>query len=284
VASPYTPLKIATFVWLLIALFGMYAGLQLSRTPLILPGIFLTFICFTSATRMATRLIKISALEKVLLGDTRSELHQRVRQSSLAQQILSLLIAVAEVDGAADLREKELIRSFLFERFADPEIHRQIQTWNHESVPIDQIGPLVHQLRLQLSSAECETIFYWCCLITLIDQRFNESEHDILQKVAMHIGLPPLHARRIFHHAKLRVLQGERHAQNDRSRTPDRHGHALEILGLEEGATREEIRNRHRELVKKFHPDAHIHLGPVAAKEATERFREVQEAYEILSA
>ncbi len=40
----------------------------------------------------------------------------------------------------------------------------------------------------------------------------------------------------------------------------------------------------HRQLVKQFHPDKHAHLGPVAAKEAEERFREVQSAYELLRA
>jgi len=291
VASPYTPLKIATIVWLLIALFGMFVGLRMTRTPLLFPGLFLVFISFSSAARMSTRLIRIAALEKILLSDTQSDLHQQIRDSSLAQQVLTLLIAVAEVDGQADARERDLIRQFLLERFTDPDIHRQIRTWDHDPVPADQIGPLVHQLRLQLSSAECETIFYWCCLVALIDQRFDAREHDILQRIARHIGLPPLHARRLFHHAKIRILHSEgraegRFGQALHGQDPglDRRGRALEILGLENDATKEEVRSRHRELVKKFHPDAHTHLGPVAATEATERFREVQEAYEILSA
>jgi DnaJ-domain-containing protein 1 len=57
---------------------------------------------------------------------------------------------------------------------------------------------------------------------------------------------------------------------------------ALEILGLDEHADRSAIRRRHRELVKKFHPDRHSHLGETAARAAAERFRAVQEAYELL--
>ena len=57
----------------------------------------------------------------------------------------------------------------------------------------------------------------------------------------------------------------------------------LESLEEEAKELKDEIRSRHRELVKVHHPDAHAHLGPVAAQEATERFREIQSAYELVS-
>lgn len=289
-ATPYTPVKYATFMWLLIALFGMLAGLQLSRTALFIPGVALAFFSFVSAGKMVTRLIRIVALEQVLLSDSRSDLYNEFRQSSLAQQILTLLVAVAEIDGRAGAKERDLIRQFLLERFADPAIRRQLNAWDHAAIPESQLGPLVHGLRLQLSRAECETIFYWCCLVALVDHRFDTREHEILQLVAKHIGMPPAHARRLFHHAKHRILIGEADSEHrfGQGRTqgqgPSRRARALEILGLEEGANQEEVRTRHRELVKKYHPDAHSHLGRIAAKEATERFQEVQEAYEILTA
>ena len=70
------------------------------------------------------------------------------------------------------------------------------------------------------------------------------------------------------------------------TRTPKPSGdprkRALDTLGLEENASPQDIRARHRELVKRHHPDAHVHLGPVAAEEAAARFREIQEAYEML--
>ncbi len=289
-ATPYTPIKYATFFWLLLALFGMFAGLQLSRSALFIPGVLLAFFSFVSAGRMVTRLIRIAAMEQVLLSDSRSELFNEFRQSSLAQQILTLLVAVAEVDGEAGQQERGLIRQFLLERFSDPAIQRQLNTWNHGAIPASQLGPLVHKLRLQLSSPECETVFFWCCLIALIDRKFDTREHEILQLVAKHLGMPPYHARRIFHHAKHRIMLEEESSndrfgrQQSRPQARSRESRAFEILGLSEGASKDEVRARHRELVKKYHPDAHSHLGPIAAQEATERFQEVQEAYEILTA
>lgn len=47
--------------------------------------------------------------------------------------------------------------------------------------------------------------------------------------------------------------EGESHAQPSSSMTREE---ALEILGLQKGATKEKIRAAHKELMRKFHPDA----------------------------
>jgi DnaJ-class molecular chaperone len=52
---------------------------------------------------------------------------------------------------------------------------------------------------------------------------------------------------------------------------------AAEILGLAERATLKQIKQRHRELVKKHHPDHAEEADP-------ERIRQVNAAYEVLAA
>lgn len=51
---------------------------------------------------------------------------------------------------------------------------------------------------------------------------------------------------------------------------------ALEVLGLPERATLREIRSRHRQLVKRYHPDSGSGGDP-------ERIRAVNEAYRLVS-
>lgn len=50
-----------------------------------------------------------------------------------------------------------------------------------------------------------------------------------------------------------------------------------EVLGLEKGATKDEIKKAYRKLARKYHPD--VNKEPDAA----EKFKEVKEAYEVLS-
>ncbi|RLC81348.1 MAG: hypothetical protein DRI61_04080, partial [Chloroflexi bacterium] len=57
---------------------------------------------------------------------------------------------------------------------------------------------------------------------------------------------------------------------------------ALEELGLDEGATMEEIKRRYRKLVREYHPDAQCVKTEEERKETEEKFKRIIHAYQIL--
>jgi DnaJ like chaperone protein len=58
---------------------------------------------------------------------------------------------------------------------------------------------------------------------------------------------------------------------------------ALNVMGLEEGATLEKVHSAYRRLAKARHPDRFAPLGPAAVTTATESFKRLHEAYAVLS-
>jgi hypothetical protein len=60
------------------------------------------------------------------------------------------------------------------------------------------------------------------------------------------------------------------------------HGGPHAILGIAEGASREEIKAAYRRLAGKYHPDKVQHLGKEFQELAEKRFKEIQQAYDEL--
>lgn len=57
---------------------------------------------------------------------------------------------------------------------------------------------------------------------------------------------------------------------------------AYKILEIDKSASVSEIKKAYRKMVKKYHPDKLVNLGPEHVKGAEEKFRQVQKAYEQL--
>ena len=57
---------------------------------------------------------------------------------------------------------------------------------------------------------------------------------------------------------------------------------AYKILEIDKSATDDEVKKAYRKMAKKYHPDKVMHLGEEHQKGAEEKFRQVQEAYEMI--
>jgi len=57
---------------------------------------------------------------------------------------------------------------------------------------------------------------------------------------------------------------------------------ALDILGVSETASKDEIKKAYRKLVKLHHPDKHFNKSDNQRKIARERFIQIQKAYDLL--
>ena len=85
--------------------------------------------------------------------------------------------------------------------------------------------------------------------------------------------------------------QGAHDNANQRTGSGDSRSHAdtdarqqdpYKVLGLARGASEKDIKQAYRRLATQYHPDKVAHLGDEFKELAEKRFREIQEAYEVL--
>ncbi|MBK8097385.1 MAG: DnaJ domain-containing protein [Planctomycetes bacterium] len=249
---------------------------------------------FWSAIAAVQPLVHSYTVRSRLRADFGAELHGVFEQATLARRIFFLLLAIAEADGRAGAAERLLVRRFLLARYLDPVAADELVGWEAQGPPTRDLAALAAGVARNLDAAERDSLFHWCCLVAFADGRYGDAEHGALQAAARGLRLQPNHARSLFQIAKQQHMadqerrrqHGEQHRQQqapppDHAPLDDRQ-RALAVLDLPADASLPQIRRRHRELVKKFHPDAQPNLGQAAQQEAAERFRDIQRAYETL--
>jgi uncharacterized tellurite resistance protein B-like protein len=274
---------------------------------------FLVGVCgFWLAVRAVAPLVALTAARAQVRREWGHDVHDAFERASLGRRVFFLLLGIAEADGRAGSAERQVVRQFLLERFVDPISHEDLRTWAGQVPPTHDLAALATVVARHLPRSERDSLFFWCCLVSLADGGLSAAEQRALAAAAHGLGLQPAHARSLYHLADehhrrrgfhagggttagpdpfaRRPQPGDQAGDRRRSESPRPHTplgdreRALAILDLPRDATPESIRKRHRELVRKFHPDAQPNLGQVAQQEATERFREIQRAYEILTA
>ena len=261
------------------------------RDPIGLATLLLGAIGFWIAYTSIPPMIRLADLRVRTRRQWSEAARAAFQRASLPRRIYYLFAAVAECDGPITQDEREVMRQFLLQRFDDPVHADEIRHWEMQPLRVEDRVGLAARIAAGLDDSELDTVFCWCALVTFADGRFHDAEHRALQDVARGLGIPGARARMLFHLARTTHLSGRREPGSGRTHHDDARpsvarsrADALAVLGLPSDASPEQIRRRHRELVRKFHPDAQPHLGAAAQREANSRFQAIQRAYETLTA
>lgn len=185
--------------------------------------------------------------------------------------LVSLSAAVMRSDGITTRQELDYVKDFFVKQFGIEKAKQnllQLREALKQDIPLDRICSgartnMNYHGRLQL--------LHYLFGIAYADGRLSIEEQQVLQQIAGYLNLSAMDYRTI---AAMFGGSATSAAVNSTK--------AYEILGIDRNATEEDIKKTYRQLALKYHPDRVTHLGEDVRKSAEEKFKKIQEAYEIV--
>jgi len=130
------------------------------------------------------------------------------------------------------------------------------------------------------SRAQRIQVMYFLAGLSTVDGSMNTGEVELLKEMSDLLELSPQDFESII---AMYTQKQERNHRTERSKPGlSAIQLACKIIGVSEHASADEIKKAYRSLVKLHHPDRFANETCEQQELATERFREVQKAYEIL--
>jgi DnaJ like chaperone protein len=190
-----------------------------------------------------------------------------VEREKLAGALAPIFIEVARADSEVSREEVRVVREFFeldlrFNQMGLGAVSMELK--NAMAQPTQDLVKLVTEGRKDVKPQDRLKVVDALYAMALVDGALNKAERDALKQVVANFNLSEEQLQQI---TKTHLGSGEKH---------------YAVLGLTEDATDDEIRAAFRRLAAENHPDKVASLGKDEAAAASERFREVKDAYEEL--
>ena len=189
------------------------------------------------------------------------------QKNSFMVSLLVLSSAVIKADGKTLQSEINCVREFVRRNFGEnavSEAMRILDQVNSQSYNLYQVGS---QIATYMNYSQRLQLFNYLVQIAVADGEFLKSEKDVLESIAAAIQLSSTDTASA-------ISMYWKDAGSVSS--------AYSVLGISPSATDDEVKTAYRKMAMKNHPDKVATLGPDVQKAAAEKFRKIQEAYEMI--
>ncbi len=188
--------------------------------------------------------------------------YSRTTTGDFAVSMLVLFAAVMKADNKIMRSELDYIKACLVKKFgvsSANEALKMLQGIINQNIPLADI---CYQIRDRLEYHSRLELLHLLYGIALADGSIHSTELNLIKQIANY----------------LEINSGDE--QSIRSMFLKDNESAYKILGVDRNATVEEIKKVYRKLAIEFHPDKVSYLGEEFRKDADEKFRKINEAYE----
>ncbi|NLB66259.1 MAG: DnaJ domain-containing protein [Lentisphaerae bacterium] len=189
------------------------------------------------------------------------------RQRKKFDYVTSLVVLIAammKADGRVTRSELAVVKEFFREHltpWVDQVALKMLKELLTKDIPV---GPVCRQIANEVNYSQRLLLLHMLYKIAHADGVFHPAEKRLLERMAKDMGIKPEDARSI---AAMFAPISDANAD-------------YTILEIAPDASDEEVRKAYRRMSMKHHPDKVAHLGPELQKSATEKFQQINAAYE----
>lgn len=195
---------------------------------------------------------------------TGRQAYERSNTGDFAASLLVLTAAVMKADGKILKSELDYVKEFYTRQFGEQKTRQQMRALRDllkQDIDSRAIG---HQIRYQMQYPSRLQLLHYLFGIAQADGNISQSEVVSIQRIAGFLGITSAD----FESIKAMFIRET--------------GADFKILEISPDASNDEIKKAYRKMAMKYHPDKVTHLGDDVKKQAEEKFRKVQDAYENL--
>jgi DnaJ like chaperone protein len=192
-------------------------------------------------------------------GDTNPS---RYLPNDFSAALLVLCAAVMKADQRIMKSELDFVKNFFSRQFGEGHTKERMLLFREILKQEIVIGQVCEQIRANVDAPSRLELLHLLFGLAASDGSPGEAEITTISQISYLIGINP----RDFESIKAMFVKSV-----DSSYT---------ILEIERSATVEEIKKAYRRMAVKYHPDKVHHLGPEYNKDAQEKFKKINEAYE----
>jgi len=214
-----------------------------------------------------------------LFGDTPNKRNQDAESFEL--KLLKLSVFVIKADGQTSQKELDFVRKKFVSMFGKARANRAFKVFRYKKNQKQSIVQVCANIRQGMPIAVRSQLLHYLFKIAQVDGVITTNELRILGQIAKNLRI----TQREFFAIRAMFMNQQRGYSRSSSRAATssyKVSNAYAILEIDSSASDAEVKTAYRTLVKKYHPDKLQHLGEIHIKAATEKFKKIQEAYEII--
>jgi DnaJ like chaperone protein len=183
-------------------------------------------------------------------------------RGDFSMSLLVLSAAVMKADNKIVKAELDYVRNFFISQFGEDEGSRLVLMLREilkQDIRVQEVSTQVGQYMDYSSKL---TLLHFLFGIAAADGEFHPSEVSVIESIASYMGI----SRQDFLSVKAMFVKDTNWAYT--------------VLEIPSSASDEEVKKAYREMAKKHHPDMVAQLGDDIKRSATEKFQQINSAYE----